>query len=79
MQNVLWLLPPAADASAGDAICLEGSSASEVYPKECKQWKKLLPDLAVKSSTASFKSKLLTCASGFIKADVSIPEGASIS
>ena len=68
-----------ADASPGEPIYLEGSSFSDVYPKECKQWKKLQPELAVRTSLASFKGRKLICASGRIQADEIIPEGASIS
>ena len=67
------------DASPGEQIYLEGSTVSDVYPKECKQWKKLLPDLAVQTSLASFKGRTLVCASGNVEADAIIPEGASIS
>lgn len=67
-------------AQIGELVFLEGSEAKEdLYPKECKQWKKLLPFLAVQSSSATFKGKPMLCKSGSITADKSIPDGAGIS
>ena len=69
----------AAAAQPGEFVVLKGSEASEAYPKECKQWKKLLPSLAVQSSMATFAGTLLVCPSGSIIVNERIPDGASIS
>ena len=69
----------AGGAQPGTPIHLEGRIAAESYPKEFKQWKKILPALAVKSSAATFDGTALVTEEGPITVDEAVPDGAAIS
>ena len=58
---------------------MEGSLAAVSYPKEFKQWKKILPALVVKSSTATFDGTALVTEEGPITVDKAVPDRAAIS
>jgi hypothetical protein len=68
-------------SEAGDRIYLEGSCASDDFPKTLKTdvWKRVKDGLVVLGGKATFAGKCLKTDKGEITVSDIIPEGASIS
>ncbi|CAM6114877.1 unnamed protein product [Calypogeia fissa] len=72
------VLEPPSDASAGDRIYVEGSTASAIPAKQLssKVWEKIVPLLKVEGGVATFDKMTLVTSGGALK--VPLPDGANI-